>query len=146
MFFFSQDCELLENEVCKLEYAIAKRHPLIGQQFETAECSKLPEIGSVESEGCLKLGMPEPDPVNPDEKCYWGVGESYRGNIDASASGHQCIQWNHQTALKTSEYPSLLGGHRYCRNPGGQENQPWCFVEDIYHVKRELCNIPQCGN
>ncbi|XP_075228843.1 tyrosine-protein kinase transmembrane receptor Ror-like isoform X2 [Lycorma delicatula] len=139
-----EDCELLENELCKMEYAIAKRHPLIGQQFEMAECSKLPEIDSPENEGCIQLGMPQPDPINPDEKCYWGVGESYRGNVDMSAGGYECIPWSHQTVVKTSDHPSLLGGHRNCRNPGGEENQPWCFIEHTRHVKRELCNIPQC--
>ena len=28
------ECEVLENDVCRLEYAIAKQHPLIGEQVE----------------------------------------------------------------------------------------------------------------
>lgn len=26
------ECEVLENDVCRLEYAVAKQHPLIGEQ------------------------------------------------------------------------------------------------------------------
>ncbi|KAL1456791.1 hypothetical protein WDU94_001492, partial [Cyamophila willieti] len=33
-----QDCELLEDELCKIEYAIAKRHPLIGQSVAIEDC------------------------------------------------------------------------------------------------------------
>ena len=28
------ECEVLENDVCRLEYAIAKQHPLIGEQVK----------------------------------------------------------------------------------------------------------------
>ena len=47
-----------------MEYAIAKRHPLIGQQLEMVECERLPEVNSFGNEGCLKLGIPQPEPVN----------------------------------------------------------------------------------
>ena len=26
------ECEVLENDVCRVEYAVAKQHPLIGEQ------------------------------------------------------------------------------------------------------------------
>jgi len=28
------ECEVLENDVCRLEYVIAKQHPLIGEQVK----------------------------------------------------------------------------------------------------------------
>lgn len=59
------DCEILENELCRMEYAIAKRHPLIGQQLSLPECRDLPAIGSLDSENCLKLGIPRPENVEP---------------------------------------------------------------------------------
>lgn len=58
-----QDCDLLENELCQLEYALAKKHQLIGRQIEMLECVNLPAVDSPENEGCLQLGMPQPDPV-----------------------------------------------------------------------------------
>ena len=62
------DCEVLENEICLLEYSIAKRHPLIGQQLGVPECVELPEVDSPESEDCLKLGIPRPENVEPGKQ------------------------------------------------------------------------------
>jgi len=137
-----QDCELLENELCQLEYALAKKHPLIGRQIEMPECMNLPAVGSPDSEDCLQLGMPQPEPVNPDEKCYWGKGESYRGDLAVAASGRPCIQWRRQMYVKTSQHTSLLGGHSYCRNPGAVENQPFCYTDK--GTTPEFCDIPSC--
>ncbi|KAH9366070.1 hypothetical protein HPB48_000512 [Haemaphysalis longicornis] len=52
------ECELLEQSLCRMEYSIAKRHPLIGQQNILPVCEDLPPIGSPESDACLRLGVP----------------------------------------------------------------------------------------
>ena len=59
------DCEILENERCRMEYALAKKHPLIGQRLTLLECRDLPAIGTADSENCLKLGIPKPENVEP---------------------------------------------------------------------------------
>lgn len=51
--------------MCQMEYAIAKRHPLIGQQLALPECHELPPNDSPESRGCLKLEIPSPENVEP---------------------------------------------------------------------------------
>ena len=51
-------CEVLEQDVCKSELAIAKSHPLIGHQMSLLECDELPAIGSLSSHNCVKLGIP----------------------------------------------------------------------------------------
>jgi len=48
---------MLENELCRKEYAIAKRHPLIGHQVPLVECSDLPLDGTTEARDCLTLGL-----------------------------------------------------------------------------------------
>jgi hypothetical protein len=48
-----------------MEYAIAKRHPLIGQQLSLPECGELPAVSSPDSENCLKLGIPRPENIEP---------------------------------------------------------------------------------
>lgn len=39
-----------------MEYAIAKKHPLIGVVLPT--CEQLPSAGSKDSVNCLRLGVP----------------------------------------------------------------------------------------
>ena len=38
---------------------------------------------------------------------------------------------------------------RYCRNPGGLGERPWCFVYDDldsnFDLRWEYCDIPECG-
>nr|CAD7416628.1 unnamed protein product [Timema poppensis] len=138
-----EECEVLENEMCRLEYAIAKRHPLIGKQLVLPECGDLPAVGSRESKDCLMLGIPRPELAEPGDLCYWGRGERYRGTARLTVSGQGCQQWVNQVySFKSSEYPELGGGHNYCRNPGGVEIKPWCYTT---RGDKEPCDIPQCG-
>src|SRR5699024_3886300 len=39
------ECELLESNICHLEYTIAKKHPLIGKADILPACDDLPPIG-----------------------------------------------------------------------------------------------------
>lgn len=47
--------------------------------------------------------------------------------------------------LKTSDYKEIQGGHRFCRNPGALESEPWCFIEINGNIKREICDVPHCS-
>ena len=47
MYIYSRDeCDVLENDICRTELAIAKSHPMIGHQMGLPECTELPPIGS----------------------------------------------------------------------------------------------------
>ncbi|XP_076353151.1 inactive tyrosine-protein kinase transmembrane receptor ROR1-like isoform X1 [Tachypleus tridentatus] len=137
------ECEVLENSICRLEYSIAKRHPLIGQQKILPACEDLPPFGSKASETCVRLGVPNSIKKNEEHTCYVGTGEDYEGTLSHTISGHKCQHWSHQIFYRTSDYPELIGGHNFCRNPGGMENQPWCFIADP-QVRKEMCHIPKC--
>lgn len=76
--------------------------------------------------------------------CFWGSGNSYRGTQHITAKGHTCVYWSHQYYFKVTDFEELVG-HNYCRNPGGAEDRPWCYVEMNQKMHRELCDIPQCG-
>lgn len=52
-----QECEMLEKELCRKEYSIAKRHPLIGHQVPLINCSDLPMEDTPEARDCLSLGL-----------------------------------------------------------------------------------------
>ncbi|XP_066587299.1 tyrosine-protein kinase transmembrane receptor Ror [Prorops nasuta] len=137
------DCEMLENELCRKEYAIAKRHPLIAQ-VPLVECSDLPMENTPEAQDCLSLGISTENNVQENERCFWGNGQSYRGKVKVSNSGRSCVRWSHHFTLQISDYPELAGRHSYCRNPGGKEFQPWCYVDMNNKMQKEFCNIPKC--
>lgn len=150
--------------MCKKEYAIAKRHSLIGKKFTFPDCSVLP------SSDCIHLeGLPLPEPSNKsklftleircrakgtrvnrlfrpfsfppsDEQCYSGDGSGYRGEIAETVSGKRCSPWNQRREI-TMNIPELLGGHNFCRNPGRVATKPWCYTGNNV---TEACNIPEC--
>ncbi|XP_013187837.1 tyrosine-protein kinase transmembrane receptor Ror [Amyelois transitella] len=135
-----QDCEILENELCQTEYAIAKRHPHIGQQLDLEECHNLPE----NDPDCLKIGIGAV--MVSDDECYWENGSGYLGRVSVADNGMACIPWSKQMHVKLSDHPELAGRHSYCRNPGGTASQPWCFVERDGKAERQLCDIHKCAH
>lgn len=136
------DCEVLENELCRVEYLIAKKHPLIGQRIPLEDCANLPKLNSETSMNCLLLGIDRSQDVQLDDTCYWGTGQDYRGDIAIGVSGRSCIKWAHQFYYQITIYPELAGGHANCRNPGGTETEPWCYVEQ---TEKEFCDVPKCS-
>uniref|UniRef100_A0A182K1U4 FAD-binding PCMH-type domain-containing protein n=1 Tax=Anopheles christyi TaxID=43041 RepID=A0A182K1U4_9DIPT len=150
------DCELLENELCQKEYAIAKRHPTIGQKLPLEECDDLPlqksvdgtilnGIGGLGSSGdmeCMRLGI-DLD-IKPNDDCYWENGASYRGIMDRTKSSKICMRWS-KLMHTMSEFPHLAG-HNYCRNPphAGPTDAPWCYVDMQKTI--EYCDIPKCSD
>ncbi|CAH1391097.1 unnamed protein product [Nezara viridula] len=137
-----RDCELLENDICRKEYAIAKRHPLIGKNLPMPSCSDLPP--DLHSSDCVSLGVPQPQPVDPGDHCYWGRGEGYRGAVGVGESGQPCVPWSEQFLIATSDHHELLGQHNYCRNPGSRHSQPWCYTHHDALIREEMCNINKC--
>ncbi|XP_072137800.1 tyrosine-protein kinase transmembrane receptor ROR2 isoform X1 [Mobula birostris] len=143
------ECEVLENDLCKTEYIIARSNPLILMQLQLPNCGDLPLPESPESANCMRIGIPV-DRINKfghtDHNCYNGSGADYRGTVSVTKSGYKCQLWNsqypHVHQFSSLEYPELGGGHAYCRNPGGQMDGPWCYTQS--EARLELCDIPAC--
>uniref|UniRef100_A0A8C0W620 Kringle domain-containing protein n=1 Tax=Castor canadensis TaxID=51338 RepID=A0A8C0W620_CASCN len=76
--------------------------------------------------------------------CLKGRGESYRGKVSVTKSGHSCQRWSEQTPHKHNRTPENFPylDENYCRNPDG-ETAPWCYTTDS-NVRWEHCNIPSC--
>jgi hypothetical protein len=77
-----------------------------------------------------------------EHTCYNGNGVDYRGAASRTQNGLECGPWNRQVFYSTADNPELIGGHNFCRNPGGMESQPWCFDHES---KRQLCDVPKCS-
>lgn len=128
------DCELLENEICQKEYAIAKRHPTIGLILPLEDCNEVPD-----DDDCLRMGINVD--ITPSESCYWDNGNQYRGIKDKSINGKPCLKWS--KVLREITHIELANNN-YCRNPDGSQTKPWCYVDKQKTV--ELCDIPKCSD
>lgn len=79
-----------------------------------------------------------------EHTCYTGNGQEYRGTASRTETGIECGPWSLQVFYRTADYPEVIGGHNFCRNPGGRESRPWCFTND-QEMKRQLCDVPKCS-
>lgn len=42
-------------------------------------------------------------------------------------------------------FPELIDAENYCRNPGGENERPWCYTKDPA-VTWEYCSVFPCGD
>ena len=83
------------------------------------------------------------------DSCSFGNGQSYRGNISVTQSGHTCQPWSsqcpHRHHRTPNKFPELENAGSACRNPGGQAPLgPWCYTTNP-SVRWEYCNVPVCS-
>jgi hypothetical protein len=71
------------------------------------------------------------------------------GNISRTINNRTCQHWNTDTPHNRSEsvldpesFPdgSISDAANYCRNPGGIQTQPWCYITDP-EVEWEFCDV-----
>ncbi|XP_070563655.1 inactive tyrosine-protein kinase transmembrane receptor ROR1-like [Ptychodera flava] len=142
------ECEVLEEEICHAEYHLAQTNQVITNNVIIPRCSHLPFPGSNASTNCIRLGLLNASHgIIQDHKCYNGSGTSYRGTVNVTKSGIPCQNWYSQVPhvhfLKPATYREIAGDHNFCRNPGGEQAQPWCYTTDV-SVRSEPCDIPKC--
>ncbi|NWI02083.1 MUSK kinase, partial [Tichodroma muraria] len=81
--------------------------------------------------------------------CYSGNGQFYQGTANVTASGIPCQKWNDQAPhlhRRTPQvFPELFDAENYCRNPGGENERPWCYTKDPA-VTWEYCSVSPCGD
>lgn len=162
-----EDCMVLENLLCEKEFAIGKRHPIIGELFlNFKSCTDLlgdqhsPSNGTrvggeanttvVQSPGgtCLSIGVNKTDSETANEMgntCFWGNGSTYNGTVNRTISGRFCEYWT-KTPFKDIHHNPELVGNNYCRNPNSLMDTPWCYsrYEKEATFIIELCAVDSC--
>ncbi|BES87727.1 serine protease [Nesidiocoris tenuis] len=84
--------------------------------------------------------------------CIMGSGVNYRGGANVTGQGNLCLSWDSpgvasylKYQLSDDDRKLTLSGHNYCRNVGGTDTEPWCFVETHQGLRKEYCDIPHCA-
>ena len=54
-----EECEMLEDQLCRKELAIARQHALVGTQMVLPVCTELPPVGSPGASTCVPIGIPQ---------------------------------------------------------------------------------------
>ena len=65
----------------------------------------------------------------------------YVGSQNETEAGEACIDWAEGTE-NFSRHPETRG-HSYCRNPGGEEDREFCYVNQTH---RGFCAVKTCGD
>lgn len=147
-----EECEVLEDDVCRQETLLARRYGMLGSQMVLPTCKELPTVGSSESSNCVRIGVSQVSQLIMPHTCYANYGREYRGTISTTKTGLNCLPWNKKASISTSSHVELIGGHNFCRNPSLNEaskdqdlDEPWCFSSQDPNF-RETCGIPKCSH
>ncbi len=72
---------------------------------------------------------------NSPTQIFFIVTENY------SEGGQTCLSWNTPGLTPIFEGQDTWS-HNFCRNPGGKEEGPICYVDE-HNI--DNCQIPKCG-
>uniref|UniRef100_A0A6Q2Y9E0 Prothrombin n=1 Tax=Esox lucius TaxID=8010 RepID=A0A6Q2Y9E0_ESOLU len=76
-------------------------------------------------------------------QCSLESGLNYNGTISTTISGKTCQYWNSKFPHKIT-YVQLVGNH--CRNPDGDMEGPWCYIDRLGNVTINYCDLKLCDD
>ncbi|XP_043370967.1 muscle, skeletal receptor tyrosine-protein kinase [Dermochelys coriacea] len=111
------------------------------------ECNRLPSLHK-DAKACTRIPYFDIKTENTTTSCYKGNGRFYQGFVNVTTSGIPCQKWSEQVPhlhRRTPQvFPELSNAENSCRNPGGENERPWCYTKD-HSVNWEYCSVPLCG-
>ena len=72
-------------------------------------------------------------------------GENYHGTIKHTKERKKCVRWSSTGLpfLRAEDFPDDSLDHNSCRNPGGSQTVPWCYIQveppEYQHCRVTLC-------
>ncbi|XP_029470685.1 muscle, skeletal receptor tyrosine-protein kinase isoform X2 [Rhinatrema bivittatum] len=132
---------LLEDNSRKGIYKEGFRLPAL------SDCNRFPSMHQ-SPPACTRIPYFDLKKENITKTCYRDNGRFYQGSVSATASGIPCQKWSEQAPhlhrRSPQVFPELSNSGHYCRNPGGENDRPWCYTMDK-NVRWEYCDVPLCG-
>lgn len=146
-----EDCIAIKDLVCLNHWK--ELQTIHSPLFEPYLSLGFPECTAFDSDSrdtCTRTGyFDAPKSLKTTAKCTIHSGKGYRGQVNKTENGRYCQKWNSEVFLSAGFYPQvfpeLLNANNYCRNPGGLEDRPWCFVR-MNANEKQFCNIPSCDS
>ncbi|KAL1007039.1 hypothetical protein UPYG_G00081110 [Umbra pygmaea] len=82
--------------------------------------------------------------------CLTNNGLDYIGDLSVTISGKKCLPWASPKAKAVSKKKDfipevqLVGNH--CRNPDGDMEGPWCYVDQHGNITVSYCDLKLCDD
>lgn len=140
--FCYNDWVLIEENKSKNKFIKSRGH------FRLPDCNQLPKYDkSLKQPKCSYVGLTELKKELVTKDCRIGNGRYYLGIANTTNTGLACQKWSMQSPqehIRPPEvFPELKNAENYCRNVGGEEEQPWCYTMSPT-VRWQHCNVPLC--
>ncbi|XP_078657912.1 muscle, skeletal receptor tyrosine protein kinase-like isoform X16 [Branchiostoma floridae x Branchiostoma belcheri] len=147
-----EQCLAVQNILCFQEWSLLMDKKRSGiylrsrGHFRLPVCADLPSVFNG-TRACSNASVFEMKSEMVTVDCYRGKGRYYQGTLNVTESGYPCQPWAAQVPHKHDRlpeyFPELQNAENSCRNPGGEEPQPWCYTTNL-STRWEKCNIPRC--
>ncbi|XP_061572207.1 prothrombin [Cololabis saira] len=83
-------------------------------------------------------------------ECFPNVGIDYVGGLSVTLGGHTCLPWSSSLTLarrKDKEFiPEVALPGNKCRNPDGDPEGPWCYVNVHGNITVDYCDLQLCDD
>ncbi|CDQ59888.1 prothrombin [Oncorhynchus mykiss] len=82
--------------------------------------------------------------------CMANNGLDYTGDLSVTMNGQKCLPWASPEALalrKGKDFiPEVKLVANHCRNPDGDMEGPWCFVDQHGNTTVDYCDLDMCDD